>query len=100
MADDDSRQKLRLGLLLFAGMALAFAVATFVIGNHLDHLDVSFAAQGRELAHQRLHPGDAGFSLYRWLWRGAMGLGALVCAGFAFGFWRALSRPGRATDGS
>ncbi len=92
MADERSRQTLRFGLLLCVGFALVFAVAAVVVGHHLDHLDVGFAVQGMETAHQRLHPGDAGFVFYRWLWRGAMGLVALVSAGFAVSFWRALRR--------
>ena len=94
MADEHSRQTLRFGLLLFAGFALGFAVMAVVVGNHLDHLDVGFAAQGVEMKHQRLHPGDEGFALYRWLWRGFMGLAALGCAGFALSFWRALRKTG------
>lgn len=95
MADDRSRQTLRFGLLLCAGFAMAFAVAAVVVGHHLDHLDVGFAAQSVEMTHQRLHPGDAGFELYRWLWRGGMGLAALICAGFAWSFWRALRQTRR-----
>lgn len=94
MADAPSREGLRLGLLLFAGFALVFAVMAVVVGNHLDHLDVGFAAQDVEMAHQRLQRGDARFEYYRWLWRGTLGLLALACAGFAVSFWRALKRTG------
>lgn len=90
MQQHRSRENMRIGMLLFGGFALAFAVATVVIGNNLADLTVTFAVGTAETTHERIDRGDDRFAFYRFLWRLGMGLASLCCAGLAYAYWRAL----------
>ena len=89
------RENMRLGMLLCGGFALAFAVATVVIGNNLTGLTVTFSLGNAETMHERIDRGDDRFAFYRVLWRMCMGFASLCCAGLAYAYWRALRKLGK-----
>lgn len=90
MEQHRSKENMRIGMLLFGGFALAFAVATIVIGNNLGDITVSFSVGNAGMTRERIDRGDDRFAFYHLIWRMGMGLASLCCAGLAYASWRAL----------